>query len=278
MKGMEIGFYKDHFVDINENVVPIQERGHQFGDGIYEVIRVYNGKPFLLKEHIERLVKSAEAIMLQLPYSTDQIYDIINEGLEKAGLKEAEIYIQITRGIAPRAHLFPTTSSVMSMTIKNARVLDEKKKVDGVSVTLLEDERWKNCYIKSLNLLPNVIAKQKAVTNGHEEAILLRDGFITEGSSSNIFVVKNGKLITTPATNFILHGITRAAVIGLAAKFNIPFEEKNFDREFLYQADEAFITSTSVEVLPISRIDDISLPSNRPITEILQKEYQGLYK
>lgn len=274
---MEIGFYKDHFVDINENVVPIQERGHQFGDGVYEVIRVYNGNPFLLKEHLDRLVKSAEAIMLQLPFTPEKIHEIISEGLEKSGLKEAEIYIQITRGIAPRAHLFPTTPSVMSMTIKNARIIDEKKRIDGVTVTLMEDERWKNCYIKSLNLLPNVIAKQKAVTNGHEEAILVRDGYITEGSSSNIFIVKNGTLITTPATNYILHGITRAAVIQLATKCNIPFEEKKFDRDFLNEADEAFITSTSAEILPITKIDDISLPLNRPITNLLYKEFRGLY-
>ncbi|MBE4910102.1 D-amino-acid transaminase [Bacillus luteolus] len=275
---MEIGFYKDQFVDINENVVPIQERGHQFGDGVYEVIRVYNGKPFLLNEHLDRLVKSAEAIYLELPYPPERIYEIISEGLEKSGLTEAEIYMQITRGIAPRAHLFPTTPSVMSMTIKNARVVDKKKRIDGVTVTLMEDERWKNCYIKSLNLLPNVIAKQKAATNGHEEAIFIRDGFITEGSSSNIFIVKNGTLITTPATNFILHGITRAAVIKLASKCNIPFEERKFDREFLNEADEAFITSTSAEILPISKIDDISLSPNRPITNLLYNEYCGLYK
>ncbi|QOR65119.1 D-amino-acid transaminase [Cytobacillus suaedae] len=274
---MEIGFYKDHFVDINENVVPIQERGHQFGDGVYEVIRVYNGKPFLLKEHLDRLVKSAEAIMLELPYTPERIQEIVNEGLEKSGLKEAEIYMQITRGIAPRAHLFPTTPSVMSMTVKNARIVDEKKRIDGVTVTTMEDERWKNCYIKSLNLLPNVIAKQKAVTNGHEEAIFVRDGYITEGSSSNIFIVKNGTLLTTPATNYILHGITRAAVIQLALNCNIPFEERKFDRDFLNEADEAFITSTSAEILPISKIDDISLPPNRPLTNLLYKEYRELY-
>lgn len=273
---MEIGFYKDHFIEINENVIPIQERGHQFGDGIYEVIRVYHGKPFMLKEHLDRLVKSAEAIMLQLPYTTEQIHEIINEGLVKSGLQEAEIYIQITRGIAPRAHLFPETPSVMSMTIRHARLIDEKKRTDGVSVTVMEDERWKNCYIKSLNLLPNVIAKQKAVSSGHEEAILIRDGYITEGSSSNIFIVKNGTLLTTPATNFILHGITRAAVIQLAIKCQIPFEEKKFDQNLLHQADETFITSTSAEILPISKIDNISLPSNRPVTELLQKEYRAL--
>ena len=274
---MEIAFYGDKFVDINEKVVPIQERGHQFGDGIYEVIRVYDGTPFLLDEHLERLVNSAEAIMLELPYSIEKIKEIINEGLQKTEFTEVEIYIQITRGIAPRAHLFPNVSSEISMTFKQARIVDKEKRENGVSVTLLEDERWKNCYIKSLNLLPNVIAKQKAVSGGHEEAILVRDGFITEGSSSNIFVVKEGTLYTTPASKQILHGITRAAVIKLANKLNIPFEEKTFDASFLKQCDEAFITSTSVEVLPISKIDEYELTSDRPIVDSLKVAFQNLY-
>ena len=274
---MEIAFYGDSFVGINEKVIPIQERGHQFGDGIYEVIRVYDGTPFLLDEHLERLVNSAEAIMLELPYSIEKIKEIINEGLQKTEFTEVEIYIQITRGIAPRAHLFPNVSSEISMTFKQARIVDKEKRENGVSVTLLEDERWKNCYIKSLNLLPNVIAKQKAVSGGHEEAILVRDGFITEGSSSNIFVVKEGTLYTTPASKQILHGITRAAVIKLANKLNIPFEEKTFDASFLKQCDEAFITSTSVEVLPISKIDEYELTSDRPIVDSLKVAFQNLY-
>ena len=274
---MEIAFYGDKFVDINEKVIPIQERGHQFGDGIYEVIRVYNGTPFLLNEHLERLENSAKAIMLQLPTTIEELKQIINEGLQKTEFTEVEIYIQITRGIAPRAHLFPTVSSELSMTFKNARIVDKDKREKGVTVTLMEDERWKNCYIKSLNLLPNVLAKQKAASEGHEEAILVRDGFITEGSSSNIFVVKEGTLYTTPASKQILHGITRAAVIKLANKMNIPFEEKKFDVSFLKQCDEAFITSTSVEVLPISKIDEVELSADRPIVDTLKVEFQNLY-
>ncbi len=274
---MEIAYYGGEFIDINSKVIPIQERGHQFGDGIYEVIRVYNGKLFLVDEHLHRLEKSAEAIFLSLPLSLDELKSLMTEGLSKSQLKEAEVYIQITRGIAPRTHYFPEVPSQLSMTIKAARAIDPTKHKNGISVLLLEDERWKNCFIKSLNLLPNVLAKQKAISSGNDEAIFIKDGLITEGSSSNLFVVKDGILYTAPATNKILHGITRSAVLQLAAKRDIDIKEVEFDVEFLLQADEAFITSTSVEVQPIAKIDQHSLPTPWPITMHLQEDYKKLY-
>ncbi|KAA0550128.1 D-amino acid aminotransferase [Bacillus sp. BGMRC 2118] len=274
---MEIAFYNGEFLrEVDEKIIPIQERGHQFGDGVYEVVRVYNNKPFMLKEHLDRFERSAVAILLQLPYTREEIYEIINEGIHRSKEKNLDVYFQVTRGIAPRLHLFPNTKAVFSMTIKPSRAIDPVKREKGVSVLMLEDERWKNCYIKSLNLLPNVIAKQQAANQGCDEAILVKDHFITEGSSSNIFVVKNGEIYTTPATKGILHGITRLAVFQLAEKLELPVIEKQFNEAFLLDADEAFITSTTQEILPIAKVDETLLPTHYTITKKLQKEFQKL--
>lgn len=274
---MEIAFYNGEFLsEIDEKVIPIQERGHQFGDGIYEVIRVYNNKPFMLEEHLDRFEKSANAIHLKLPYARQELIDIINQGIERSNEKSVDVYFQVTRGIAPRLHFFPDTKAVFAMTIKPSRYVDSSKKENGVAVLLMEDERWKNCYIKSLNLLPNVLAKHEAASNGCDEAILIKDGYITEGSSSNIFVIKNGAMYTTPATKGILHGITRLAVIQLADKLNLEVKEEHFDEKFLINSDEAFITSTTQEILPINKVDDHKLPTHYTITRMLQNEFHKL--
>jgi D-alanine transaminase len=276
---MEIAYYKDKFLtEIDETVVPIQERGHQFGDGIYEVVRVYDKKPFMLDEHLDRFEKSAEAILLKLPYSREQLIDIITQGIERSQEDSVDVYFHVTRGIAPRLHFFPDVPAVFSMTIKPSRQFDPLKKQNGVSVILLEDERWSNCYIKSLNLLPNVLAKQLAVNSGSEEAILVKNGYVTEGSSSNIFVIKNDKLYTTPATKGILHGITRKAVFHLAETHKISINEENFTPDFLKSADEAFITSTTAEILPIHTVDQRSLPTHFTITHQLQASFRSLTK
>ncbi|MDG5786879.1 D-amino-acid transaminase [Evansella sp. AB-P1] len=270
----EIAYYIDQFIDIDDKVIPIQERGHQFGDGIYEVVRVYDGSPFLLNEHMDRLEKSAEGIELQLPYSRAEIIRIIMDGIKRSEMKEAEVYFQVTRGISPRQHHYPDTSSIFSMTIRHARKMGEEKRKNGISIMILEDERWKNCYIKSLNLLPNIMAKHKAVGNGCGEAVFEKEGIITEGSSSNIFAVKNNVLYTHPATKAILHGITRAKVIQLAKENNIIVKEEAFTVDFLKDADEAFITGTTTEILPIALVSQSRLPNQRPISTLLIELYK----
>ncbi len=274
---MEIAFYRNSFIsNLDELVIPIQERGHQFGDGIYELIRFYNKKPFMLDEHLQRLQRSAEAISLVLPFTLEELIAIISEGVSRSGEENVDVYFQVTRGIAPRLHLYPNSPAIFSMTIKPSKQMDPMKKINGVSVLLLEDERWANCFIKSLNLLPNVMAKQKAMENGCEEAILIKANYITEGSSSNIFIVKDGHLYTTPSTKSILKGITRTAVFILADKLQIPVIEKHFTADFLMNADEAFITSTTAEILPIKSVDQSILPTHFSITRRLQDAYRDL--
>ncbi|MFD2169270.1 D-amino-acid transaminase [Tumebacillus lipolyticus] len=277
---MAIGFINGQWIPVEQAVLPIDERGHNFGDGVYEVIRVYQGVPFKMREHLERLLKSAEAILLKLPYTIEELEALIAEGLAKTELQEAAVYMQITRGIATRVHLFPDVPASTTMTIRPAADIPSNVREAGINVTLVEDERWKNCYIKSLNLLPNVIAKQKAKDQGFYEAVFVRDGIVLEGSSCNIFLVKDGVLITPPANRFILHGITRATLLDIASSLQIPVEEKEFGPDLLLSADEAFLTSTSMEVMPIIAVDNQPIGTGKPgeISLKLHAHYRDSYK
>ncbi|WLR50359.1 D-amino-acid transaminase [Bacillus tianshenii] len=276
---MSVGFVNGKFIDIDEKVLPIDERGHQFGDGVYEVIRVYHGRMFAAKQHLERLERSTKAIKIALPYPIEEIKEIIEEGIERSGYLDAEVYLQVTRGIVQRQHLFPDVAPSLTMTVRPARQIPQEKRDNGVSAILLEDERWANCYIKSLNLLPNILAKQTAFEQEAMEAILHRDGIITEGSSSNIFIVVEGKLITPPLSRHILAGITREVVLELAKKLEIPVVEKQISLEEFKESDEIFFTSTSAEVMPVIELDGKAVGDGKPgkTTVQLQKAYRQLY-
>lgn len=273
---MGIGYFNGKFISLEEKVIPIDERGHQFGDGVYEVIRVYDGKPFMAKEHFQRLQKSAQEIRLSIP-DISFFHDLLIQGIEKSQLKEACVYLQITRGIAPRTHLFPNVPVSISMTVREEKPISDDLRNKGVSAIFHEDERWKNCYIKSLNLLPNILAKQAAHDKGCFEAILVRDGYITEGSSSNVFIIKDGNVITTPLSKQILAGITRMAVEKAAKDISIPFVEKKFIPEDFLEADEAFITSTTTEILPVVSVDGKKINKGVP-GETTKKLYSQLQK
>lgn len=273
---MALAYFNGKIVGVDDPVIPIDERGHQFGDGVYEVIRFYQGKPFMMKEHLDRLYMSAKAIKLEIGKEQDELGALMRQLVEKSGLANADLYMQATRGIAPRNHLFPKCPASISMTVKPARELSEDVRKDGVKVALLPDERWQNCYIKSLNLLPNILAKQEAFEQGCFEAVLVRDGWITEGSSTNVFIIKDGKVQTTPLSNHILAGITRLAVKEAAEELRVPFVEKAFTPEELYRADEAFLTSTTSEVLAVTVADGREIGNGRPgpVTVRLHERFQ----
>ncbi|MBD8070751.1 D-amino-acid transaminase [Bacillus sp. PS06] len=275
---MSIGFFNGEFIDIDKAVIPIDERGHQFGDGVYEVVKVYNAKPFLIDAHLERFEKSASNISIKLPYSLDELKKLILEVIERSGIKDAEVYFQVTRGIAPRNHLFPNVEPSFTLTVKPARKVPEQSYEHGVQTVIAEDDRWAKCHIKSLNLLPNILAKQNAVEAGSFEAIFEKDGFIAEGTSSNVFVVKDKVLYTTPLTSNILPGITRAAVLQIAREKGIEVKEEKFTKDFLLNADEAFITSTSVELLPIRSVDGHLIGDGAPgaITKALHQSFKAM--
>ena len=277
---MEVCFVNGEFLPIDQKVIPVDERGHQFGDGVYEMFRVYEGTPFLVDEHLERLKKSADAIQLSLPYSKEEFKQIIAEGIERSKEKNAEVYLQVTRGIAARNHLFPNVNPSTSMTVRKVKHIPIEYYQKGVSAILMEDERWKNCYIKSLNLLPNVLAKQAAYEKGCLEAILVKDGYVKEGSSSNVFVVKDSQLYTHPLNKEILAGITRDTILSIAKEQAISVKEEKFSTEFLKNGDEVFFTSSIMEIMPITIIDGKKVNDGRvgPITKQLLENYRKRIK
>lgn len=268
----------ERFLERDEANIDIEDRGYQFGDGVYEVIRVYDGACFAMDAHIERLRRSAEQIEMTLPYSLTVLKKNLLMLVEKNNIKTGTVYVQVTRGAAPRAHYFPENSS--SVLVAYVQNLDRPltKTRNGVKVTLTEDIRWKRCDIKSLNLLGSVLAKQKAKNKGCDEAILHRDDVITEGSSTNVFIIKDQVIYTHPVNNLILNGITRSKALNIAKEKKLHVVEEAFTIKELLNADEIFITSTTMEITPVIQVDQTVIASGQPgpVTCILQKEFEKL--
>lgn len=253
---MAVYFIDGKFTRQDEVNISIDDRGYYFGDGVYEVIKVYDGELFTADEHIARLFKSAEKINMTMAYNHDEVMKIATTLIEKNQLQNGHIYMQVTRGSSVRQHHFPTPAVptvLTAYTMQGERPIKAMEK--GVAVKSVEDIRWLRCDIKSLNLLGSVLAKEEAKRDGFDEAILHREGTVTEGSSTNMFGVKDGVVRTHPVNNFILEGITRQVVLQVCAELNIPVEEKAFTLEEAYRMDEMFYTSTTAEVMPITQID-----------------------
>ncbi|MFC4078254.1 D-amino-acid transaminase [Salinithrix halophila] len=269
--------YNDRFVDRENIQVDIEDRGYQFGDGIYEVIRVYGGNLFCLEPHLKRFARSAKEIGIDLPYTPERLGERILELVKKNNLTDGTVYLQVSRGSAPRSHPFPANSHPVTIgyTVSAPRPLEALQK--GIKTILTEDIRWLRCDIKSLNLLGAVLAKQKAVEAGCQEVIQHRDGMVTEGSATNVFLVKDGTLFTHPADNLILHGITRQVVLELANELGIPVREEAADVDDLFHADEVFVTGTTTEVSPVVAIDGKPVAKGVPgtITRKLQQAFEA---
>jgi len=275
-----LGLVNGNLVDLNENVVPMEDRGHQFGDGVYEFVKVYNGKCFALQPHLERLYRSLRAIRIPATYTFEEFVEFHELLIEKSGITEGGVYLQITRGSAPRVHEFPKlVVPCLTMSIRPAGVVNTHLWEEGVKVITIPDERWLRCDIKSLNLLGNILGKQQAKEAGCYEGIMVRDEHITEGTSSNFFVVKDDVLWTYPATHLILKGITRTIVLEkLAKELDITVLEKPFTVNFMKGASEAFLSGTSTEIMPITTIDGIRVGDGTvgAITRSIQAAYARL--
>lgn len=253
---MVVFYANGEWVEETTPVIPVDERGHQFGDGIYEVVRVYDGVPFMLKEHIDRLFMSAQAIQINMPWTKEEITSLMEEGVTRANENNCAIYLQVTRGIALRHHLFPqNVQPSITMTVRPVTMTPIEERKKGKRAIFLPDERWANCYIKSLNLLPNILAKQEAVNRGADEAIFIRDSYMTEGTASNTYIVQDGAIVTTPISKRILYGITRMRVEQIAAALHLPFVERHVTKEEVLAADEVFYTSSTIEIMPIVEIE-----------------------
>lgn len=256
--------FQDRIME-RKNIIDVEDRGYQFGDGIYEVIGVYKGKPFMLDEHMERLERSASEIRLTLPYAVSELKCKLLELVDANALIEGIIYMQISRGTASREHYFPAPDVppvTVAYTREEARMTDLEDK--GAKAVLVEDMRWLRCDIKTLNLLPNALAKQKAVENNAIEAILHRGNIVTEASASNVFIVKDEELFTHPVDNYILNGITRRKILQICVSQGIKVHEKTFTIEELLQADEVFVSATKLDIIPILQVDEHVIGTGGP--------------
>lgn len=273
---MGIYYIDGKFVNREEVQISIDDRGYYFGDGVYEVVKVYEGELFTGREHYERLLESAKKVKIEMPYTFDDLMMISSQLIQKNKLVNGHIYLQVTRGVAPRQHHFPkpaTKAMLTAYTVEAERPLAAMAK--GVAVKTLDDIRWLRCDIKSLNLLGSVMAKEEAKEAGFNEAMLHRDGVVTEGSSTNMFAVKDGVVYTHPVSNLILNGITRQVVLGICEELSIPVNETAFTVEDAYKMDELFYTSTTAEVMPIVQLDDCQIADGQ--IGVLTTKIQGAF-
>jgi D-alanine transaminase len=261
---MNIVYWNGEFIPFGEVKVPLEDRGYLFADGIYEVIRAYRGKPFALQEHLERLKKSARAIEITIPFSSKELISASEKLIElNKPHGDSIIYIQLTRGSASRSHVFPDNAkpNLWMMLKPFTKEIDYQR---GVRAITVPDERWSRCSIKSISLLPNVLASEKARKAGAFEAIMVRDGFITEGTSSNFFMVEEEIIKTPPLTNYILPGITRDIVLKLCDESDFHYEEVHIGLDEIFHAQEIFLTSATIEILPVIAIDEVNIGNGTP--------------
>ncbi len=255
----------DRFVPYEEATVPIDDRGFQFSESIYEVIHVYAGHPFEMRRHVRRLEMGLDALEIDLGMSMDELAEKCMEVVRHNGLVDSMIYIQVTAGAAPRIHLRPKQLTPTLVIIASPAPPVSREWPDGgIDCVTMSDTRWSGCYIKTTMLLPNTLAKRKAVASGYSDAIFVRDGYAVESTASNLFAVFDGTLWTTPASNYILRGITREVVLELAQEAGIPVEEAPIPVDRLFEADELFVTGSGAEIACITSVDGKQIGAGRP--------------
>ena len=264
----------------SEAHISVDDRGFVFGDGVYEVTRALDGNLFESAAHLERLLRGLRGLGIAEGEDTaPAVLEQISERLlADNGLQEghASVYLQVTRGAAPRAHQFPPSGLSPTVFLSAGRFSPATELHQrGTAVITHPDIRWSRCDLKTVNLLPNVLAKQHAVASGATEALLIRDGAVTEGSHSNVFGVVGGELRTYPRCNYILAGITRGVILRLAAELGIPANETPILAEELAELDEIFLTGTTTDVMPVVRVDgrEVGGGNPGPVTRALQEAY-----
>jgi D-alanine transaminase len=263
---MPIAWLNGIFLPLEDARISVLDRGFLFGDGVYEVIPVYGGRLFRLAHHLKRLDNSLSGVRIENPLTHEQWESILNELVAENEGSDQTVYLKVTRGTdTKRDHAFPAnimpTAFAMSSPMPGARDINKET---GITAITLPDIRWKLCNIKAITLLPNVMLRQQAVEAGSAEAILINAGYAIEGAASNLFIVKNGVLITPPNSNALLPGITRDLVLELAASHDIPFREADIHEDELFDADEVWLTSSTREISPVISIDDKAVGNGTP--------------
>lgn len=273
-----IAYVNGRYVKSAAAFVHIEDRGYQFADGAYEVIAIQNGRLVDEHEHLERLAYSLRELHIPWPAAPRALRTIIRELIRQNGIaRRGMVYIQVSRGVAPRNHAFPQDiDSSLVMTVRRLPPIDRTAARRGVGVIIIPDLRWKRCDIKSISLLPNVVGKQQAVEAGAFEAWMTDDdGRITEGTSSNAWIVINDTFVTRQPDHAILNGITRRSVLRIAAQHGMACVERPFTPAEAMGASEAFATSTTALVKPVIRIGDVPVGDGRigPLTSRLLDYY-----
>lgn len=258
-------FLNGRFLPLEQATVPVLDRGFIFGDGVYELIPVYSRAPFRMDEHLARLERSLAAVRIANPYARDKWRSIILELVAKQPWDDQGVYLQVTRGVAKRDHAFPAGVEPTVFAMSNPLVNPPQELVEkGVAAVSAPDNRWLRCDIKSISLIGNVLLRQASADAGAAETILFRDGILTEASASNVFVAKNGVVLSPPKSNLILPGITYDVVVEIAQQLGLALEFRDIREAEVRAADELWVTSSSKEILAVVELDGKPVGEGRP--------------
>ena len=261
----DIVYLNGEFMPLEEARIPVLDRGFIFGDGVYEVIPVYSRHPFRLAGHLKRLQRSLDAIRLANPLTEAEWTQLTHDIVARNPGDDQSVYLQVTRGAAKRAHEFPPGVKPTVLMMSAPLVTPPREQVEnGVACITTTDFRWLRCDIKSVSLLGNCLLKQMAVDAGVVEVVMFRDGFLTEGSASNVFIVGNGVLLAPTRNSLILPGITYDVVLELAGANRIPFESRAISEQEVRNAQEIWITSSTKEVLAVTTLDGRAVGAGKP--------------
>jgi len=262
---MRMVFLNGKYMPVEEARVPVLDRGFIFGDGVYELIPVYSRVPFRMDEHLARLERSLAAVRIRNPYTRAEWRDIILQLVAKQPFEDQGVYFQVTRGVAKRDHALPKDAAPTVFVMSNPLVNPPQELVErGAAAVSAVDYRWHRCDIKSISLIGNCLLRQESADAGAIETILFRDGFLTEASASNVFVVRGGVILSPPKSNLILPGITYDVIGEIAQAAGLPLEYRAVSEAEVRSADEIWITSSSKEVLAIVALDGKPVAGGRP--------------
>ena len=274
----DIAYLNGEFLPLDKAQVSVLDRGFIFGDGVYEVIPVYSRHPFRLPEHLVRLQHSLDAIRLANPMTDAEWTRLIQELIARHAPDDQSVYLQVTRGVARRDHAFPKDTKQTVFMMSGPLVTPPREQVEnGVPCITASDFRWLKCDVKSVSLLGNCLLRQAAADAGAVEVVLFRDGRLTEASASNVFVVRDGKLLAPPKNHLVLPGITYDVVLELAAACRVPIEVRAVTEDEVRTADEIWVTSSTKEVLAVTTLDGGKVGSGRPgeVFRVVHQEYQA---
>lgn len=266
-----LGYYDGKYDLIENMTVPFDDRVHYFGDGVYDATCAGNHIIFNLEEHIERFYNSAGLLEIKIPHTKEELKSILTEMVKKVDGNTLFVYWQVTRAVAPRGHAFTDGNAKLWIMIRPSQIGDPSKLLKLITI---EDTRFLHCNIKTLNLIPNVMATQKVVLAGCDECVFHRGDRVTECAHSNINIIKDGKFITPPTDHYILPGIGRAHLIKMSKKLGIPVDETIFTVKEMMEADEVIVSSSSNFCLPVGEIDGLKVGGKA--TELLHKLQEAL--